>query len=248
MAENSEETAGTHKNDREGDLPQADSPPLSPGGEAAEASPVPQPALPPTGLLALESEAAPLHRRFDLQPHQKRNALLVGSVAIAAALGVVAGLAAGGAFTTPPRKTVASLTERHAIRRSIGKLDKEIAALKASIAAAEDSAHSRIAKTAERLPEITGSIPVLPRAIPMPKPRPAMAASHAAVVRDWTIRFVRDGYVYVGQEHGDIYRAQLGAPLPGVGPVQEIKRESGRWLVVTPKGLIIARSDRRYFE
>jgi hypothetical protein len=43
------------------------------------------------------------------------------------------------------------------------------------------------------------------------------------VVRDWSIRYVRDGFVYV-RGHGDVYQAQIGAPLPGLGSVQEIKR------------------------
>ena len=64
---------------------------------------------------------------------------------------------------------------------------------------------------------------------------------------DWSIRDVRDGYVYV-QGHGDIYEVVPGAPLPGLGPVEDIKRRDGRWVVVTPKGLIVSQRDRRYFE
>ena len=67
------------------------------------------------------------------------------------------------------------------------------------------------------------------------------------MVRDWSIRDVRDGYVYV-QGHGDIYQVVLGAPLPGLGPVQQVKRQDGRWVVTTPKGLIVSQRDRRFFE
>lgn len=67
------------------------------------------------------------------------------------------------------------------------------------------------------------------------------------MVRDWSIHYVRDGYVYV-RGHGDTYQVQLGAPLPGLGPVQAVKRQHGRWLVVTPKGLIVSLRDHRYFE
>jgi hypothetical protein len=67
------------------------------------------------------------------------------------------------------------------------------------------------------------------------------------VVRDWTIRGIRDGYVYV-EGHGDIYRVAIGAPLPGLGPVERVKRQDGRWAVVTPKGIIVSAHDRRYFE
>jgi hypothetical protein len=66
-------------------------------------------------------------------------------------------------------------------------------------------------------------------------------------VADWSIRGARDGYVYV-QGHGDIYEVVPGAPLPGLGPVEQIKRQDGRWVVVTPKGIIVSMRDRRYFE
>ena len=97
-------------------------------------------------------------------------------------------------------------------------------------------------------PEVTGSIPLPKATVPTPTPRPAIAAKmRPAVVHDWSIRYVRDGYVYV-QGYGDTYQVQLGAPLPGLGPVEAVKRQDGRWYVVTPKGLIVSMRDRRYFE
>jgi hypothetical protein len=50
------------------------------------------------------------------------------------------------------------------------------------------------------------------------------------------------------QNRGDIYQVVPGAPLPGLGPVEQIKRQDGRWVVVTPKGLIVSARDRSYFE
>ena len=67
------------------------------------------------------------------------------------------------------------------------------------------------------------------------------------VVAGWTIRDTRNGYVFV-ENHGEIYQVQLGAPLPGLGPVQSVKRQDGRWVVLTPKGIIVSLRDRRYFE
>ena len=57
---------------------------------------------------------------------------------------------------------------------------------------------------------------------------------------------MRDGYVYV-QGHGEVYQVAIGAPLPGLGAVEQVKRQDGRWLVVTPKGLIVSLRDRRLF-
>jgi hypothetical protein len=64
---------------------------------------------------------------------------------------------------------------------------------------------------------------------------------------DWSIRDARDGYLTV-QGHGDVYQVVIDAPLPGIGPVEQIKRQGGRWVVVTPKGIIVSMRDRRYFE
>lgn len=257
MADDSNETTGAApapkgadgaqaKSHANGALPKIESPPLSPAGEITDADAAPEPALDPTDLMVIGSAPTSPRPRLRFRARHKRQALLAASVAMAAAFGVVAGLAAGGGFATPKHE-VASLSENHATQRSIGKLGKEIAALKVSIAAAAKSARSDIAKTAERVPETTGSIPVPPRAVPTPTPRPIATAMRAPLLRDWAIRFVRDGYVYVGQGHGDTYQVQLGAPLPGLGPVQAVKHKNGRWLVVTPKGLIVAERDRRYF-
>jgi hypothetical protein len=36
--------------------------------------------------------------------------------------------------------------------------------------------------------------------------------------------------------------------MPGLGPVETIKREEGRWIVVTPKGIIVSMRDRAHFQ
>ena len=67
------------------------------------------------------------------------------------------------------------------------------------------------------------------------------------MVTGWTIHDFRNGYVFV-ESHGEVFQAQIGAPLPGLGPVQSVKRQDGRWMVLTPKGMIVSMRDRRYFE
>jgi hypothetical protein len=47
------------------------------------------------------------------------------------------------------------------------------------------------------------------------------------------------------QGHGDAYRVVPGTPLPGLGPVEQIKRQDGHWVVVTPKGIIVPRRGPR---
>jgi hypothetical protein len=67
------------------------------------------------------------------------------------------------------------------------------------------------------------------------------------LVKDWVIRDARNGFIFV-QGHGDIYQVVPGAPLPGLGPVESIHREEGRWVVVTPRGVIVSLRDRPFFE
>ncbi len=198
-----------------------------------------------------------------MKARHKRYALLAASVAIAAALGTVVGALASGGFSAPARPDVAAIEENRAMQQSIARLGKEITTLKASLEQANKSAHTQIGKITERLDqasaEITGSIsapqtaaPIL-APLPPPRPAPRVAAeetqppARTPVVQSWTIRDARGGYVDV-ENHGDIYQVVPGAPLPGLGPVEQVKRQDGRWMVVTPRGIIVSLRDRRYFE
>ena len=201
--------------------------------------------------------------RFVLKARHKRYALLAASVTFAAALGAVVGALASGGYSTPARPDVAAIEQNKAMQQSIARLGKEVTTLKASLEQANKSAHIQIAKISERLEhataEVTGSISApqttAPVLTPLPSPRPAsrIAAveppppARPSVVAGWTIRDTRNGYVYV-ENHGELYQVVLGAPLPGLGPVQSVKRQDGRWMVLTPKGIIVSMRDRRYFE
>jgi hypothetical protein len=246
-------------NSAKSELPEVDSPALSPGGSESEHEPAtdaPAAAEPETvadsALIILPpasgTGAQSPPPRFRLRPRHKRHAVLAGSVAAAAVAGVLFGRLLGG-FVGAPGPDSAALKQQQAMQQSIGALDKEVASLKASLAASRKSAKSEIAKITDRLrsaPLTTGSIPTTPSAARTPIPRPAPRHS-SRVVPDWTIHDVYGGYVYV-KGRGDIYQAARGAPLPGLGPIEAIKRRDGRWVVVTPKGLIVARRDRHYFE
>ena len=143
--------------------------------------------------------------------------------------------------------------------KSPGKIQREIADITGSIAAPATMAaldtNSAVASAAPvAAPSTTASLaPVAkPASVPVPRPAPRLAMADAqpqrpAVVRDWSIRDAQGGYIYV-ENHGEIYQIVPGAPLPGLGPVQSIKRLEGRWVVTTPKGIIVSMRDRRYFE
>lgn len=267
MAERKPDEQSTDKSETaKTELPQIESPSISP---AQENKPEREPLKPLTDSAPAIFVAAAANPAFKLRPRHKRLALLAASVTLAAALGSVIGAVTARTLATPPKPqvNVVALEDRNTVQQSIAHLSREVAALKTNLDAANKSAHSEMTRIAARLAaaeaDITGSITppqtvpattVAQDPTPLPVPRPsateiasAQALVRPAVVPGWSIRSARDGVAFV-EGHGEIYEAVLGAPLPGLGPVQTIKRESGRWMVVTPRGIIVSMRDRRYFE
>jgi hypothetical protein len=222
--------------------------------EAAKSAPVlalvhvPQ----PTAEAAADASVETAKPRFVLKARHKRYARLAASVALGAALGAIVGALGSGGFATAPRSNIAALEDNNSMQQSVALLAQEVTTLKASLEAANKASQVQVTKNGERLQkeaaEITGSISA---PLPRPAPRIAMAESpppaRPPVVQGWSIRDTRGGYVYV-EGHGDIYQILPGASLPGLGPVQSIKRLDGRWVVTTPRGIIVSMRDRRYFK
>jgi hypothetical protein len=76
-------------------------------------------------------------------------------------------------------------------------------------------------------------------------PASASAASAAAeakrpVVEGWVLRDVVHGAAMI-QGHGGIIAVLPGESLPGLGRIEAVKRQDGRWVVVTARGLILPR-------
>jgi hypothetical protein len=250
-------------------LPVVDSPSISP----AEAVKEPLVADKPEPLVAEKREpiasdppkAAPafsINSRFAM-------AAAAASVVLAAALGGVFGGLAMGAV---PRNDTA-VHEREAMQRSLAQLTKEIAGLKAELAATDKTARAQTARVAElgtALKEklardqaiVTGSIAapasasaavaatpaVAPaQATPLPPPRPAIQdASNRGrdgIIEGWTVLGARRGFAYV-QNGRDVYRVMPGDPLPGLGMVEDVRRDEFGWVVVTRRGLIVAARER----
>ena len=90
--------------------------------------------------------------------------------------------------------------------------------------------------------DITGSIPqqvasVTPPA-PAAPPKPEMA--RLPTVDGWILRDVANGSALIENRRG-MYEVYAGDPIPGLGRVDAIRKQDGRWVVVTSKGLIVAR-------
>lgn len=245
-------------------LPMIESPAISPGAESLSESADSKEVE--AGEAAID--AAPAKPRTGMSPRRKRSAFLAASVVFAAAFGAAVGATANTYFA-PTKVDTAAIDEHTAIQQTVGQLlkqmtaintasiqaagkaQKDIVALKAGLDTATKATTAQLATVTERLdrveqlakaegaPETTGSI----------KPRHASVGANAgssddpAIVHGWIVRVTRNGLVYAEGRSG-IYRIVPGVSLPNLGTVETIKRENGRWLVVTPKGIIVSMRGR----
>src|SRR5581483_5357220 len=84
---------------------------------------------------------------------------------------------------------------------------------------------------AAQAPETTGSIVEKQQTSAKPVPPP--------VVEGWILRDIYDGLALVESRRG-LMEVGPGSNIPGVGRVETIRKQDGRWIVVTPKGIIVS--------
>ena len=81
--------------------------------------------------------------------------------------------------------------------------------------------------------EVTGSV--------APQPAPAKTeVGRLPTVEGWVLRDVAYGGALIEGRRG-VYEVYAGDGVPGLGRVDAIRRQDGRWVVVTSRGLIVAR-------
>jgi hypothetical protein len=90
--------------------------------------------------------------------------------------------------------------------------------------------------------EVTGSIapPATAAAgsVPLPAPKPEIA--RLPIVEGWVVRDAGHGSALIEGRQG-VFEVYAGDPIPGLGRVDAIRKQDGKWVVVTSKGLIVAR-------
>jgi hypothetical protein len=86
--------------------------------------------------------------------------------------------------------------------------------------------------------DVTGSIsaPAAATAAAAPK----VEVARLPTVEGWLLRDVANGGAVIEGRQG-IFEVYAGDPVPGLGRVDAIRRQDGRWVVVTSRGLIVAR-------
>jgi hypothetical protein len=89
--------------------------------------------------------------------------------------------------------------------------------------------------------EVTGSIaPAATASAATPGAAPKTEVGRLPTVEGWVLRDVANGGALIEGRQG-IYEVYAGDPVPGLGRVDAIRKQDGRWVVVTSKGLVIAR-------
>jgi hypothetical protein len=90
--------------------------------------------------------------------------------------------------------------------------------------------------------ETTGSIPVTPAATlaAAPASTPKVEPARLPTLEGWVLRDVDRGSALIGNRRG-VYEVYAGDFIPGLGRIDAIRRQDGRWVVVTSRGLIVAR-------
>jgi hypothetical protein len=124
----------------------------------------------------------------------------------------------------------------------VEKAQAEPAAKLAKLSEAVDKLRSAQASAAQApAKEVTGSVSQPAAAVaaaPTAPPKPEVA--RLPTVEGWVLRDVANGSALIEGRRG-MYEVYAGDPVPGLGRVDAIRKQDGRWVVVTSKGLIVAR-------
>jgi hypothetical protein len=206
------------------------------------------------------SIASVIKSKFAGRPRASRYAVLAASITIAAALGSVVGALAGAALMrSEPATSIERTVTADALNTTLAQLSTDLSSLKAALDATAKTTSTQLSKISERVERAEKSqaeaaqktarlleTPKSPAQIPAQVPTDVTGSIvekqqvRPPIVEGWVIRDIFDGRAMVESRSHGIYEVGPGAPLPGVGKVEAVRRQDGRWVVVTPKGLIVS--------
>jgi hypothetical protein len=181
---------------------------------------------------------------------------------LASALGAMAG-ALGAARLAPLfGSETATVPQPSSLETTIAQLRSDIAALKASVDTTSRTTGAQFSKLVERLDraeraqsvasksdailprETTGSITTpsaaatAPAPAPVPSPTAPGTIAPGTTLPGWAVRDVYRGVAMLQSRMGGMVEVEPGDVLPGLGRIQSIRRQDGRWVVLTSKGML----------
>ncbi len=152
--------------------------------------------------------------------------------------------ALGDGFTTLRATVTSASTQNGKIAETLERIEKaQAAAAKVALSAPPPSAPATIpahmVSTTQALPqpptpEVTGSI--APKGAPMVLGTPPSTLK-PPTVQGFVLRRVYDGAALIEGRDGMI-EVEPGVVAPGLGRIEAIRREDGRWVVVTARGIV----------
>lgn len=169
--------------------------------------------------------------------------VLAASVAFAAAFGSFVGSVSGSGlahvlYAAAPAPASSTQNINDAVRALKLELSNVI---KADLDNAARSADAQLAELGDRLdrldpragasPDTTGSI-LPPAAVP--------AKLTDRILEDWIVQDVQNGRALVESRYGGLFDVGAGSMLPGIGRVENVRRQDGQWVVITARGMIVS--------
>jgi hypothetical protein len=190
--------------------------------------------------------------------------LLAAAVVLAGAFGAMAGVLGATSVARLAGEPAPTQDPTAPLQSTLAQLRSDVAALKSSVDATSRTAGTQYSKLVERLDraeraqtvatktdaaktdaalpkETTGSTtpPPSAAAAPLaPVPVPASGVAPGMTVPGWAVRDVYRGVAMLQSRMGGMVEVEPGDVLPGLGRIESIRRQDGRWVVVTSKGMI----------
>ncbi len=175
-------------------------------------------------------------------PPSTRFTVLAASVAFAAAFGSFVGSVSGSGLVHMfyPAAAPAPVSNTQTINDAVRALKLELSnTIKADLDNASRSANAQFARLGDRLdrldprggaaPDMTGSV-LPPAAVP--------AKLTDRILADWLVQDVQNGRALVESRYGGLFDVGAGSLLPGLGRVENVRRQDGQWVVITARGMI----------
>jgi hypothetical protein len=195
-------------------------------------------------------------------PRTHRFVFLAASVAFAGAVGAMAGALGASVIAGPGRGVELAVADLSAVQDAIAKLQIEMASVRSSVESGNRNANAQLTKFTERLDRVAQLAPAAQlkhamdaidrlekRAQAAGDVTGSIRAQHAAttptadpqrsaIVDGWVVRHVNRGVALIEGNRVGAIEVEAGDVVPGVGRIESIRRQEGRWVVLTSRGII----------
>jgi hypothetical protein len=193
----------------------------------------------------IDDEAASAAQAQTAPAQPRRFLMLAATLAFAAAFGSFVGSVSGSGlmqFIFSARPVAATDNTIMATQQMKAEL-AEISAIKASLENVARNSTSQYTRIADRLDQLDRRTASTSAADATGSLASAASSDQSAkladrILQDWTVDDVQDGRALVESRYGGVFDVGAGSILPGLGRVDTIKRQDGRWVVLTARGTI----------